>query len=338
MIFEIKGMTFSYWLILFSTSCVANLVGMNISSGLNSVITIYIVVPFLLIPQILLSGVLVKFDKLHKSISNYEYVPLIGDLMTSRWAFEALAVEQFKNNRYEKTYFLIDQEISNKKYYVTLLIPELEAKLNEALQYVHNESKQEQLHQNLTVLNNHMAGLFSMFPEIPSEAWNSLDIQTFDETMAADIHSYLKRLKEHLRQQMTDAALERTELEKQHIIQIGGIDAYTSLSNGYDNRKLADMLLNRRDNPPILEVDGQLIRKHEPVFMEPTSKVGRAHLYAPSKKIGGLIFDTLLFNVIFIWFTAVIFYITLYFDVLRIVISKFDNIKWRNRSRASGRH
>ncbi|MCK4746450.1 MAG: ABC transporter permease, partial [Bacteroidales bacterium] len=42
LIFEIKGMTFSYWLILFTTSCSANLLGLNISSGLNSVITIYI--------------------------------------------------------------------------------------------------------------------------------------------------------------------------------------------------------------------------------------------------------------------------------------------------------
>jgi len=335
MIFEIRGMTFSYWLILFSTSCVANLVGLNISSGLNSVITIYIVVPFLLIPQILLSGVLVKFDKLHKSISNYEYVPFIGDLMTSRWAFEALAVEQFKNNRYKKTYFLLDQEISNKKYYVNLLIPELEAKLTEASQYIPDESKQEQLQQNLTLLNNHMAGLISMFPEIPNEAGNSLDIQTFDETMAADIRSYLKRLKEHLRQQMIDANLERTQLEKQHINQVGGIDAYTSLRNEYENLKLAKMLLNRRDSPPILEVDGQLIRKYEPVFMEPTSNVGRAHLYAPSKKIGGIKIDTLWFNVIFIWFTALIFYLTLYFDVLRKLISKFDNIKLRNRSRKS---
>ncbi|MDX2432230.1 MAG: ATP-binding cassette domain-containing protein, partial [Bacteroides sp.] len=89
LIFEIQGMIFPYWLILFSTSCFANLMGLNISSGLNSVITIYILVPFLLIPQILFCGVLVKFDKLNRSISNQQVVPVIGDLMTSRWAYEA---------------------------------------------------------------------------------------------------------------------------------------------------------------------------------------------------------------------------------------------------------
>ena len=49
-----------------------------------------------------------KYDKLNKSLTNYEYVPVIGDLMPSRWAFEALAVNQFKNNRYEKEYFYVD--------------------------------------------------------------------------------------------------------------------------------------------------------------------------------------------------------------------------------------
>ncbi|HZY26322.1 MAG TPA: ATP-binding cassette domain-containing protein, partial [Bacteroidales bacterium] len=79
-ILEIKGMTFPYWIILFTTSCTANMLGLNISSAFSSVITIYILIPFILIPQLLFSGVIVKFDKLHKnSLSSNEYVPLIGE-------------------------------------------------------------------------------------------------------------------------------------------------------------------------------------------------------------------------------------------------------------------
>ncbi len=102
-------MTLSYWLVLFTTSCFANILGLNISSAFNSVITIYILIPFILIPQLLFSGVLVKFDKLH--LSNYssrEYVPVIGDLMMARWSFEALAVEQFKNNKYKRNFIKIE--------------------------------------------------------------------------------------------------------------------------------------------------------------------------------------------------------------------------------------
>jgi ABC-type multidrug transport system ATPase subunit len=104
-ILEIKGMTFHYWLILFTTSCFANMLGLNISSALNSVITIYILIPFILVPELLFSGVIVRYDKLHKSIANPEYVPVIGDIMTSRWAYEALMVHQFSSNKFQKQFF-----------------------------------------------------------------------------------------------------------------------------------------------------------------------------------------------------------------------------------------
>ena len=67
LILGIKGMTLSYWLVLFTTSCFANLLGLNISSAFTSVITIYILIPFIIIPQLLFSGVIVNFDKLNKS-------------------------------------------------------------------------------------------------------------------------------------------------------------------------------------------------------------------------------------------------------------------------------
>ena len=91
-ILEIKGMFFHHWFILFTTACFANLLGLNISSAFNSAVTIYILIPLLLIPQLILSGVVVKFDKLNPSIGNTATVPFVGDLMASRWAFEAAMV------------------------------------------------------------------------------------------------------------------------------------------------------------------------------------------------------------------------------------------------------
>jgi len=48
---------------------------------MNSVVTVYILIPFLLIPQILLSGVVVKYDQLQKFVRNEIDVPIIGDVM-----------------------------------------------------------------------------------------------------------------------------------------------------------------------------------------------------------------------------------------------------------------
>jgi ABC-type multidrug transport system ATPase subunit len=108
LILEIKGMFLSYWLILFTTACLANLIGLNLSAGLNSVITIYIIIPFILVPQLLFSGFTVNYDKLHKIWRNPLYVPVIGDMMTSRWAYEALAVDQFKDNKFTRNFFELD--------------------------------------------------------------------------------------------------------------------------------------------------------------------------------------------------------------------------------------
>ncbi|MGE5395768.1 MAG: ATP-binding cassette domain-containing protein, partial [Candidatus Saccharibacteria bacterium] len=88
-ILEIQSMTISYWLILFSVSVFSNLLGLNISSAFNSVEAIYILVPLLLIPQILLCGVIVKFDDLQNKNADKDAVPLVGEIMASRWAFEA---------------------------------------------------------------------------------------------------------------------------------------------------------------------------------------------------------------------------------------------------------
>ncbi len=92
----IEGMTFVYWMILFSVSCFANLLGLNISATFNSVKVIYILIPILIIPQLLFSGILVQFDKLNPVFSSKSHVPWIGNVMASRWAYEALAVTQFK--------------------------------------------------------------------------------------------------------------------------------------------------------------------------------------------------------------------------------------------------
>ena len=121
-ILEIKGMAFSYWFVLFTTSCLANMMGLNISSAFNSVITIYSLIPVIIIPQLLFSGVFVKFDKLHQgNFTSSEFVPVIGDMMPARWSFEALAVEQFKNNKYEKDFFKYDMEISQNDWYASIL-------------------------------------------------------------------------------------------------------------------------------------------------------------------------------------------------------------------------
>jgi len=59
-IFGIRGMWFEYWLVLFSCWATSNMMGLLISDSFKTVVTIYILIPFLVIPQIILSGIIVK--------------------------------------------------------------------------------------------------------------------------------------------------------------------------------------------------------------------------------------------------------------------------------------
>ncbi len=323
LVFEIKGMLLSYWLILFATSCFANLLGLNISSGLNSVITIYILVPFLLIPQILFSGVLVKFDKLNRRLSNQQVVPVIGDLMTSRWAYEALAVEQFKNNRYMKQFFEIDQQISNATYKESFLIPTLLTSLDETIKWEGEDKNHEQVQTNRSMLLDQLRILNREYPSIPLPEGDKME----------STREYLEQVTIKARQTRSEGSKSRSQRQQELVDKLGGMFAFAAFRDAYENSQLSDLLLNNNSIHKVEQKGDMLVRYYHPAFLEPASKFGRAQLYAPVKKIGNWEIDTLWFNVVVIWFTCLILYLTLYHDSIRKILDFLENIRINKRSR-----
>lgn len=63
----------------------------------------------MVIPQLILSGAVVNFDKLNPGITSQFKMPIIGEIMASRWVFEALVVSQFKDNPYERLFYEEDK-------------------------------------------------------------------------------------------------------------------------------------------------------------------------------------------------------------------------------------
>jgi len=60
--------------------------------------------------------------------------------------------------------------------------------------------------------------------------------------------------------------------------------------------------------------------------MEPVSRNGRAHFYAPYKVVGNLRINTLWFNLLYVWWMNTTFFIALYFDLLRKLLNLSDRI------------
>ena len=119
----------------------------------------------------------------------------------------------------------------------------------------------------------------------------------------------------------------RDDKYNNYVKQLGGNDAVVKLKTEFINNKLSDQVLNKIQAKQIIELDGRLIRKFQPIFMDPTSNMGRAHFYSPVKILGKYIIETFWFNIIFIWVTSLLLYVVLYFDLLRKVVTYFENIR-----------
>lgn len=330
-ILEIKGMTLSYWLILFSTAACANMIGLNISAGMKSMVNIYIIIPLILIPQLLLSGVTVKFDDLHKSLTSKVHVPLIGDLMVSRWAYEAIAVEQAKNNGFDRNFYAFDQKVSEARFKTSFLIPRLLNKLEETDRNLSVEGDQSLVTRNLELLSAEVEHLGDLEELFPFEHLDKLNFNDFDQEYSNELEDWLAYVRFHF----LDVSREANSGKDRIITLLSdslGKDALVGLRQNYHNDNLSDQVRNRMAVEMILEIDNRLVQKLDPIYMLPESNFGRAHFYSPFKLFNGQLTDTKWFNLTVLWGFSFILYITLLLDVLKQFVNRIHSFRLRRNS------
>jgi len=310
-IMQIKGTNISYGLILFSTACCSNMIGLNISSAFKSLVAIYILIPLMLVPLILLSGVIVPFDKFNNYMKSEKFVPVIGDLMVSRWAYEALAVEQFSNNNYQRYWFNIEKRKSNASYMQFNLIPFL----SQLTEDVKGELNKDQIKsEDLTVINS---GLQVLNNNIPNPYNYSINKENICLSRLKEVEVFLNRCKFFLSEQLEiiknykDSIYDNMYSEINH-----KEEAILEFKQQYYNNRMADFVLGRDEFRKLIVVNGKIIRKAEPIYDEPDNFYGRAHFYSPVKKIGPFLIDTFYFNIVILWLITLMLYLLLISNVL----------------------
>ncbi len=325
-ILEIKGMNLTYWMALFTTSCFANMLGLNISATFNSAVTIYILIPILLIPQLLLSGVIVKFDKLNPMIASDQHVPFTGDMMTSRWAFEAIAVEQFSNNAYEQNFYDEDKAMARADYRKTYWIPKLREKVDMCEEYKQNPSNANKLADELKIIKSELEQELQHFPKMD----NAFLAQLEPELCTAETFSEARILLDRLQQTYIRIYNKQNDLVDLKVTAFTNTPEkeaeFEKLKNENENESLNDLVKNTKEIIRIKEVDGSLIQKTNPVFMDPSYTNFfdfRAHFYAPRKQFMGLFFNTFALNMAIVWCLSLILYFTLYFEFFRMLPDLF---------------
>ncbi|NJM14453.1 MAG: hypothetical protein HC896_02890 [Bacteroidales bacterium] len=325
-ILEIKGMWLRYFAILFTAACWANLIGLNISSGFNSIVTIYIILPLILIPQILFSGVVVDFNHMHKKIMTEKYVPFIGDMITSRWAYEALVVTQFKDNAYEKHLFGTEEKLNSISYARSYQLPYLRGLAYEAYNLKVNAKKLPVIDKDLSIISNEIYKIEHVHNQKFDEVgW--LNIDRYDDKVFQSLSNYFEAFETYLSTQYHQEMKNKDKIYEQIEDQFHNRLALYQIKERYYNDYLAFLVLNRKELMEHQEINNELVRLKDNIYREPASNIGRAHYFSPHKTLGQLKVDTFWFNMLIIWLFTFVFYVLLYFDVLRKLISYVESIR-----------
>ena len=329
LILGIHNMTLIYWLVLFSVAVFSNLLGLNISSAFDSVVTIYILVPLLLIPQILLCGVIVKFDDLQNKNAAKDVVPVTGEIMASRWAFEALAVEQYKENNYMAQFFEMEKEMAQARFRSEILTAELIGQLDLVDGWTRLNKPVDEISRKLNIIQNEIKKLDAekVLPEF--QLTENLTPEKFNFEIAELAKTHLNQLKEFHNKRYQKVKSEKDQLINR-LNKENGDQFLFDQKMKYHNKSLEALVLNSETKEFFRETPHGYMQKIAPIYKDPDFTNGSAHFLASEKNLFGLLVDTFIFNVGMIWLMSTFLYIALYYNWLRKLLGisvQFKTIK-----------
>lgn len=329
-VLEIEGMWWQYWLILFSTSCTANVLGLNISSAFNSAKVIYITVPLLIIPQLLFSGVIVKFDKLHPIFSRTNEVPWIGNAMASRWAYEALAVVQAKENSHEGPLFELNQQKSATGWKRDYWLPEMKNQLNIL---ANKKSTKEDFEQAKRILSTEIVKETNQWSNLECKeciaSLEKLQKGKSSSSVQVNIGSFLDILKKQY-----NISFNTVSGKLDAIVAKNGDKGFQLSQNLYMNESLQDLVTNRTEVQKIIVTEDELIQKDDPLYIDPAgSGFLDAPFYAHQKYLFGFKIDTFWANILVLWGMTIFMIVALYYDLLRKLLEFTEKIKLPSKAK-----
>ncbi len=323
-IIGIKGMWFQYWLVLFTCWAGANMIGLVISDSFKAVVTIYILIPFLVIPQIILSGIMVKFEKLNPNLSSPVEIPIYGEFITARWGYEALAVKQFKDNKYEQQFYPYDYAKSKARFKRDFWYPEMKSYLDNISNDLKKGTRSKEFDKNLLFVSNEINKQNAITPGYLFKFTKDLTPAKISIEVVTEALKYLDILKSAYIKYYNDAVGMRDALAAK--INSADPKAVIELRDKYGNKSLEEFVTNESEIAKSIKFNNELIQKLDPVYMDPKSNFIKAHFYAPVKRIFGKDVDTFIVNVVVLWLMTIILYFVLYFRLLKKLLDSGESV------------
>lgn len=332
-ILGIKGMYFTYWFALFSTASFANMLGLNVSASFNSAVTIYIVIPLLMIPMMVLSGAMFSFDKLNRTVGSVDKVPVIAEVMVTKWSYEALMVHTFKDNEFHKKFYDLEKRISIADFKQVHYVPELMKRLDNIENEINQKGKIEKTIDDLILLGNEAKLQHTYVNDVQFKYLDYLNPQKFEPSILPYLRTYLDELLQYYVEEFNKANLEKNNTINWLVTNNGAL--FQKMKQDYTNEHLEDQLKKVFEKNKILEYNHFLVQQVDPIYLDPRVNSIfsiRSHFYAPRKHLLGKYFDTFWFNMSVIWIFTLTLYITLYYELLKKLLNLPETIRMRKKN------
>jgi len=310
-ILDIPDLYLFTWLVLFSASMVSCVLGLNVSASLKSAVTIYILIPLLLVPQIMLGGAVVPYAELKAKDAGNRYTPLVADLMPSRWAYEALAVHQFISNDYESLFFKQECIKRQSDFMADFYLPEVRGLADYPFLDTADPNRPARTIQRLRALDNELRRLHELTGLNPGIESAELGPKAYDRATQQKVKTYLGKVEEHYLARRKKAAQSVGALKKRLEKELGK-DGFKELKAENYNQSIAQLALNLQTLEELQLSGEHLVQLASPVCQEPESAWGQAHFLSAYKRLGSWLIPTPLFNLGVLWIMALLLYGALY--------------------------
>ena len=266
------GMLF---LTLFSLSAFSNVLGLNLSSAMKSAKTIYIIIPLLIIPQIIFGGAIIRFDRFNPIFTQVDRVPLIGNLMASRWGFESLAVHLTRENEADAPFIEFEDRMERAAWRRDFWYQQFRSIDDEALRADEWSRALEEL-----------------------TSWGCAvgDIATVDDMRVACREAYKVACNE--RDAARQECAESVDLK--------------ALKDEHHNEALHDWVMQTDRHERIALTSRGLVQETAFIHQMPLGRQAwNAPFYAPVKQLGSWQVKTPVFNILVLWMMSFVLYFVL---------------------------
>lgn len=300
---------------LFSVFCFANLFGLILSSTFNTPVTIYIIIPLIIIPQLILGGAMFSYSKLSELFGGGHRIPYVSNIMVSRWAYEGIMVDMFINNKYEKDMYKFDKIESILNYKVVYFLPKIEELLN-----INDSTLIDKV--NLNIIKTELQKDHNFLKEL------EFNVEQPNYSDKKSIINYVNEIKRCYVAKFVIITNLKETFKADFIKKIGGQEKYDELRIKNCNARLEEIVTESFEKEKIVLENDELKQIIDPIFKDTKTlnKIASfdAHLYASNKYFLGLFIPTYLFNLIIIWIINLIAFVLLYTDAIKRLINKLS--------------